>query len=110
MLLSLAVEINYRNILAFFSFLFLTIFYYFSLISRSGAGNHYGTFSGPVEAFSAAQKDKKSYQSPGKNFITNPPKKGTGFGYINVTIGHTPKYTADPYDRAKEIRNVRHYL
>ncbi|XP_046855147.1 UPF0602 protein C4orf47 homolog [Xenia sp. Carnegie-2017] len=71
----------------------------------SGAGNHYGTFSGPVEAFSAAQKDKKSYQSPGKNFITNPPKKGTGFGYINVTIGQTPKYTADPYDRAKEIRN-----
>ena len=74
---------------------------------RSGAGNHYGTFSGPVDAFSPVNKGKKSYKSPGRNFTTNPPKKGTGYGYLGVTIGATPKYTPDPYERAKEIRNVR---
>lgn len=74
--------------------------------SRSGAGSHYGTFAGPVSAFSPVNKAKKEYKSPGRNFTTNPAKKGTGYGYLGVTIGPTPKYTAEPYDRAKEIRNV----
>jgi hypothetical protein len=88
-------EMDYRSI-------------YFILMNfRSGAGNHYGTFSGPVDAFSPVNKGKKSYKSPGRNFTTNPPKKGTGYGYLGVTIGATPKYTPDPYERAKEIRNVR---
>lgn len=71
----------------------------------SGAGNHYGTFSGAVETFSPVTKARKPYKSPGRNFTTNPPKKGTGYGYLNVTIGQTPKYSPDPYDRAKEVRN-----
>jgi hypothetical protein len=73
---------------------------------RSGAGSHYGTFSGPVGAFSPVDKAKKGYKSSGRNFTTNPAKKGTGYGYLGVTIGPTPKYTPDPYERAKEIRNV----
>ncbi|XP_028405049.1 UPF0602 protein C4orf47 homolog [Dendronephthya gigantea] len=74
----------------------------------SGAGSHYGTFSGPVEAFSPENKGKKGYKSPGRNFTTNPPKKGTGYGYLGVTIGQTPKYMTDPYERAKEIRKGDH--
>ncbi|CAB4010018.1 Hypothetical predicted protein [Paramuricea clavata] len=71
----------------------------------SGAGSHYGTFAGPVGAFSPVDKAKKGYKSSGRNFTTNPAKKGTGYGYLGVTIGPTPKYTPDPYERAKEIRN-----
>ena len=77
-----------------------------SINFRSGAGSHYGTFSGPVGAFSPVDKAKKGYKSSGRNFTTNPAKKGTGYGYLGVTIGPTPKYTPDPYERAKEIRNV----
>lgn len=70
----------------------------------SGAGNHYGTFSGAITAFSPVSKGKKPTESAGKNFLTNPPKKGTGFGYLNVTIGAPPKYMSDAYERARELR------
>ncbi|XP_073250775.1 cilia-and flagella-associated protein 96-like [Porites lutea] len=70
----------------------------------SGAGNHYGTFSGPINAFSPVSKGKKAADSPGKNFLTNPPKKGTGYGYLHVTIGAPPKYMSDAYERARELR------
>ena len=46
----------------------------------SGEGSHYGTFSGPVQAFSAALKPKPKYTSPGKNLLVNPGKLGTGYG------------------------------
>ena len=50
--------------------------------SRSGPGSHFGTISGPIEAFSAANKDKDKYKSPGRNFTTTPGKKGTGYGWV----------------------------
>ena len=81
--------------------------YYYSIYS-SGAGNHYGTFSGAIGAFSPVSKGKKAADSPGKNFLTNPPKKGTGYGYIHVTIGAPSKYMSDAYERARELRKVRH--
>lgn len=70
----------------------------------SGEGNHYGTFGGPINAFSPVAKGKKAHQPEGKNFLTNPPKQGTGYGYLNVTIGGPYKYSSEPYDKAKEIR------
>eukprot|EP00731_Ephydatia_muelleri_P004029 Em0002g205a len=70
----------------------------------SGTGSHYGTLSGPVEAFSALSKPKEMGGSPGKNFLTSPGKKGTGFGYTGITIGPLPKYASEPYDRAKELK------
>ena len=81
-------------------------FYNFCCVYSSGAGNHYGTFSGTIGAFSPVMKGKKAAESPGKNFLTNPPKKGTGFGYLNVTIGAPPKYMSDAYERARELRKV----
>lgn len=50
------------------------------LYCRSGLGSHYGTLSGPISAFSPNMRPGKAYASPGKNFLTNPGKKGTGFG------------------------------
>lgn len=43
-------------------------------------GNHYGTLSGPIGAFSPTAKPGKEYKAPGKNVITNPGKRGTGYG------------------------------
>merc|ERR1711893_522216 len=69
----------------------------------SGLGSHYGTLAGPIGAFSPQDKQKKPYKAPGKNFYTNPGKKGTGFGYVAVTISSYNKYASDEYERAKEI-------
>ena len=75
---------------------FLTVF-------SSGVGSHYGTFSGPVDAFSPKAVDKKAYESSGRNFLTNPLKKGTGYGYVSVLIGKPETYSSEPYDRGREI-------
>ena len=48
--------------------------------SRCGMGSHYGTISGSLPAFSASLKEREKYRSPGKNFTTNPSKRGTGYG------------------------------
>ena len=70
----------------------------------SGMGSFFGCFNGRVDAFSAAMKAKEKYKAPNKNLYTNPSKQGTGYGYLNVTIGKYPKYTSEPYDRSKELR------
>lgn len=69
----------------------------------SGLGNHYGTLSGPISAFSPVSKPGKEKKSSGKNVITNPGKRGTGFGFVGVTIGSYPPYQSDRYDRAREL-------
>ncbi|XP_030622749.1 cilia-and flagella-associated protein 96 [Chanos chanos] len=69
----------------------------------SGVGGYYGTIGGPVQAMSVLQIPKKPYKSPGKNFYTSPPKKGSGYGYPNVTLSKMDSYASDLYDRAKEM-------
>lgn len=69
----------------------------------SGLGNHYGTLSGPIGAFSPVKKPGKEQKGSGKNVITNPGKKGTGFGYVAVTIGKYPQYNGDSYDMHREL-------
>ncbi|XP_074648316.1 cilia-and flagella-associated protein 96-like [Tubulanus polymorphus] len=70
---------------------------------QSGLGNHYGTLSGPIQAFSPSMTGGRARRQSGRNFTTNPAKRGTGFGYVGVTIGPYHKYQADPYERAREI-------
>lgn len=53
----------------------------------SGIGSYYGTLSGPVPALSPQMKPPKEYKAPGKNFYTSPGKKGTGYGFVHVTLG-----------------------
>lgn len=74
----------------------------------SGQGNHYGTFSGAVPSFSPVENAKKPYISPGRNFLTNPSKKGTGYGFVNITIGDAPQYSSEPYDNGKELMKKAH--
>ncbi|XP_055423368.1 cilia-and flagella-associated protein 96 isoform X3 [Bubalus kerabau] len=66
-----------------------------------GLGSYYGTIGGPVPFFSAQSKPKEKYEPPGKNLYTNPGKKGTGYGYANITIGKQFSHSSDLYDAAK---------
>lgn len=70
---------------------------------QSGLGSHYGTLSGPISAFSPNARPHGSTKSAGRNFLTNPPKMGTGSGYVAVTLGDYHKYMSDPYDRSREV-------
>lgn len=68
----------------------------------SGLGNYFGTFSGPITAFSPVGREGKGGKGPGKNILTNPGKKGTGYGYIGVTMGKYPANQSDPFNTDKE--------
>ncbi|XP_040555847.1 UPF0602 protein C4orf47 homolog isoform X2 [Gallus gallus] len=69
----------------------------------SGLGSYYGTIGGPFEYFSAQLKARERYIPPGKNFYTSPGKKGTGYGYANLTIGEQYAHEADGYELEKII-------
>ncbi|KAJ0049832.1 hypothetical protein NL108_003612, partial [Boleophthalmus pectinirostris] len=68
-----------------------------------GSGSYYGTLSGPVEAMSPQTLPQKPHKSSGRNIMTSPAKKGSGYSYPNVTLSSIELYASDPYDRAKEI-------
>ncbi|NXP08517.1 CD047 protein, partial [Thinocorus orbignyianus] len=63
-----------------------------------GLGSYYGTIGGSFPYFSAQLKARERYVPPGKNFYTNPGKKGTGYGYANLTIGEQYPHQADGYE------------
>ncbi|XP_074503933.1 cilia-and flagella-associated protein 96 isoform X1 [Sebastes fasciatus] len=67
-----------------------------------GSGSYYGTLSGPVEAMSPMSVPRTAHRSPGRNVVTSPPKKGSGYSYPNVTLSKIELYASDPYNRAKE--------
>ena len=69
----------------------------------NGKGMYFGTFSGPVQHFSPETRPRSPYKQRGKNFINNPGKKGTGYGYHGLTIGKPYPYIDDKYDRSKHI-------
>ncbi|CAI5784009.1 Uncharacterized protein PODLI_1B030362 [Podarcis lilfordi] len=66
-----------------------------------GIGTYYGTIGGPCAYFSAQAKDKVPYVPPGKNLYTNPGKKGTGYGYANLTIGKPYPHSVELYDTGR---------
>ncbi|POI24001.1 hypothetical protein CIB84_012251 [Bambusicola thoracicus] len=68
-----------------------------------GLGSYYGTIGGPFAYFSAQLKARERYIPPGKNFYTSPGKKGTGYGYANLTIGEQYAHEADGYELEKII-------
>merc|ERR1711937_110736 len=70
----------------------------------TGLGNHYGTFAGAINHFSAQNKPKPENKKQGRNFVTNPSKKGTGYGYIGVTLGKYQDHAVEPHNRPRELR------
>ncbi|XP_006015952.1 UPF0602 protein C4orf47 homolog [Alligator sinensis] len=79
-----------------------------------GLGSYFGTIGGPFPYFSAQLKAIERYVPPGKNLYTNPGKKGTGFGYPNLTIGKQYPHSADVYEigriNAKKAHEVHQNL
>ena len=69
----------------------------------SGMGSSFGCFQTRYDAFSAVNKPRDKYKAPGRNLYTSPGKRGTGYGYLGVTIGSYHKYSSDPYERASEL-------
>jgi len=70
-----------------------------SPVKKMGSsGSYAGTFAGQTKYFSreTARVGKKEKEK--LNFMTNPAKKGTGYGFPNVTIGKAPEYKTSPYD------------
>ncbi|KAI9104851.1 hypothetical protein DFS34DRAFT_575660 [Phlyctochytrium arcticum] len=71
-----------------------------------GSGSPWGTFEqqwplerkGGDEIPSFALLRETPATEPKINFLTRPPKKGTGYGYANVTIGKSYEFKDDPYD------------
>jgi len=68
---------------------------------NASAGSYHGTFSGQVKYFSGEQSKQAPKAKEKLNFMTNPAKKGTGYGYPHVTIGKMPEYTGDKYNVAQ---------
>ncbi|NXX18163.1 CD047 protein, partial [Podargus strigoides] len=63
-----------------------------------GFGTYYGTIGGSYAHFSPQLKAKERYVPPKKNFYTSPGKKGSGYGYVNVTIGEQYPHEPDGYE------------
>jgi len=78
----------------------------------SGLGSTYGTLSGPIGHFSAEDKPKPPPAGVLKNMITNPSKKGTGYGYCDVTLERYHPHANEPYDRSRQLireENAAHH-
>ncbi|XP_041653884.1 UPF0602 protein C4orf47 homolog isoform X1 [Cheilinus undulatus] len=73
-----------------------------SIKKPCGSGSYYGALSGPVEAMSPLKVPRKAHPSPGRNILTSPAKKGSGYSYPNVTLSKMELYASDPYGRDKE--------
>jgi len=71
----------------------------------SGLGSHYGTLSGKISHFSAETKPKPTKAPELKNMITNPPKKGSGYGYCDVTLEKYHPHANEPYNRSRQLIN-----
>ena len=50
-------------------------------------------------------KSKLNFET-GKNFLTNPTKKGSGYGYTSLTIGKDFEYTSEYIGRPDEMRSL----
>ncbi|XP_075869764.1 cilia-and flagella-associated protein 96-like [Nelusetta ayraudi] len=68
-----------------------------------GSGTYHGTLTQPIEAMSPLLVGQKVHRSPGRNFLTSPPKRGSGYSFPNVTLSRPELYAPDPYDRAREV-------
>ena len=77
-----------------------------SLMRFSGSGGTFNTFGGKVEAFSPARQPPPPHKSEGKNFLTNPSKKGT-FGMTGLTLAPYPPYAPESFDAALEEERKR---
>jgi len=73
---------------------------------NSGLGNYYGTFSGKWSHWDPTARNPGPLVFEHTNFLTSPAKKGTGYGYIGVTLNKYPEYKSEPYKAAATMANL----
>jgi len=76
----------------------------------NGSGTLYGTFleNADYESFSPEEKEKVKDSLEGtRNFLTNPGKKGTGYGYQGLTLGPYPEYMQVQLTKVKSRERER---
>jgi len=77
----------------------------------NGLGTYYGTFieSTGMEAFSPEAREIEDDSLKGvSNFLTNPGKKGTGYGYLDICFNKYPEYMEDPaFDQLEARTQMR---
>lgn len=74
-----------------------------------GAGSTFGCFTTKTDYFSPKAQDKKPKEHEKPNVKTNPPKKGTGYGYPAVSLDKYPEYKGDKYDSAQIMAKVNNF-
>ena len=61
--------------------------------------------SGPIAHFSNERRPKDPWKGiQPRNMITNPPKKGTGYGYNQLGLTNTIFAAHDPYELGRKVR------
>lgn len=73
---------------------------------NSGLGNYYGTFHGKYEHWDPTPRGQGPLVFEPTNFLTSPLKKGTGYGYVGVTLNKYPEYKSTPYQSAATMANL----
>ncbi|KAH9513005.1 hypothetical protein Btru_035562 [Bulinus truncatus] len=71
--------------------------------TMNGLGTFYGTLGGAVPAFSPTTAGAGSKREPLKNVLTNPGKKGTGYGYANICLNPYPPHSEDDYNKGIQM-------
>lgn len=66
--------------------------------TMNGLGTFFGTLGGGTKAFSPVGKGDASKKNPLKNVLTNPGKKGTGYGFATVGLNPYPSHPADDFN------------
>lgn len=77
---------------------------------RSGMGTLSAAFTDKNPAMSPLKKPNRKEKPLGKNFVTKPGRKGTGYGYVDVTIGKTYDYQSTKYDVKKIELQQEHQM
>ncbi|CAL1545850.1 unnamed protein product [Lymnaea stagnalis] len=71
--------------------------------SMNGLGTFYGTLGGVIPSFSPTTSGGGSKREPLKNILTNPGKKGTGYGFANVCLNPYPPHSEDEFNKGVQM-------
>lgn len=75
---------------------------------RAGRGTLSAAFESQHSAMSPLKKQISPGKPLGKNFVTKPGRQGTGYGYVDVTIGKTYDYQSTNYEPIKTQTTEEH--
>ena len=69
----------------------------------NGIGTYYGTFIGNMPAMDPVNRSRGLLKHEPPNVLTNPCKKGTGYGYAGVALNHYPEHSNEPYAEQRRL-------